>query len=110
MLFSRKISSRREEIRKNRPDVVPVSARLAPEGTRGSLAIAAGFFLVASAIMMLREDVVPYRPGQYVAQDILSRVEFKYPEKEQLQRARDVAKQKVLRVYKANPEAWSTVE
>src|SRR3954471_22684703 len=98
MFWSRKISSRREEIRKNRPDVVPVSARLAPEGVRGSLVIVAGFFVVTTAIMILREDVVPYRPGQYVAQNIWARVECKYRDKEQLERARQAARAKVLRV------------
>src|SRR4051794_29723640 len=107
MLFTRKISSRREEIRKNRPDVVPVSARIAREGTKGSLMIAAAFFVVTTSILILREGVVPYRPGQYVAQDILARVEFRYPDKDQLERARQAARQRVLRVYKSNGDVWN---
>jgi cyclic-di-AMP phosphodiesterase PgpH len=90
--------------------MVPVSARMSSEGTRASILIAAAFFLVTTSILILREGVVPYRPGQYVAQDILARVEFKYPDKDKLERARQDARQRVLRVYKTNGEAWNAIE
>ena len=78
MFWSRKYGARRTEVRKNRPDRRGADwyAELKAKGVIGSLVVAGVFALVASAIVMLREDAVPYKPGQYVPQDIISRVDF----------------------------------
>jgi hypothetical protein len=77
-----KSRSRRAEIRKNRPDAAWLDwEQLRNSGALASLGIAAVFFLATSAVMMLREQVVPYRPGQWIPHDIVSRVDFSYRNK-----------------------------
>jgi len=80
MFWSRKYGARRTEVRKNRPDRRGADwyAELKAKGVIGSLVVAGVFALAASAIVMLREDAVPYRPGQYVPQDVISRVDFSF--------------------------------
>src|SRR3954469_17867624 len=90
---SRKSNSRREQIRKDRPDtVVRQWERMRTGGVMSSIGIAAAFFVVASAILMLREEVVPYRPGQNVQHDIVSRVNFSFMDKRKLLEAQREAK------------------
>src|SRR5688500_2770689 len=79
MLWSRKSGLRREQIRKERPDTIGRRwENLRANGVIVSLQIAAVFFLITTTILMLRDDVVPYRPGQWTHHDILSRVDFTY--------------------------------
>ena len=105
LIWPRKgVSSRRESIRKDRPDtMVRRWGQLRASGVLTSLAIALVLAAVASAMMMLREEVVPYRPGHYVAHDIVSRVEFTVPDKEKLSAA-----QRRARVRQSSPalERW----
>src|SRR5690349_577125 len=111
MVWSRHTTVRRAEIRKHRPDVPPpLRQRLSTERNFTSIVIAAGFFLVATCILMMRDQVIGYRPGQYAAQDILSRIEFTYADKDLLARERQAARGRVLRVFKSNGDVWSTVE
>src|SRR5260221_8493778 len=83
---------------------------LRASGALRSLGIAAGFFALAIAIVMLREDVVPYRPGQYVPQDILSRVDFDYRDKGQLDREKRDARESQPRIYKENGDVWGDLQ
>jgi len=43
-----------------------------------SLAIAGIFCIAITAMFLLRKQVVPYRPGEYVPHDIVARVDFKF--------------------------------
>ena len=98
-----KSRSRRTEIRKNRPDVTHLDwQKLKADGVPVSLAIAALFFLVASGILMLRQDVVPYRPDQPIPHDIVSRVAFDYLDKGRLTELQRQRYEREPRVYQAN--------
>ncbi|HEY1683116.1 MAG TPA: HDIG domain-containing protein, partial [Tepidisphaeraceae bacterium] len=99
----------REEIRRCRPEQ-RITTRLRSAQTRGALAIAAVFLVLASAILMLRESVLSYRPGQYVAQDIISRVDFVYHDSEQLHHYREQARERITHVFKSNGDVWSDIE
>ena len=76
-----KSGARRALIRENRPDT---SAqwwdRQRCNGVFPSIGIAAVFWLLATAILMLRQDVLPYRPGQAIRSDVNSRVDFDFPD------------------------------
>jgi len=76
----------------------------------GSLVVAGVFALVASAIVMLREDAVPYRPGQYVPQDIIGRVDFTFTDPERLAKAREAMRETEPHVFKVNGDAWGDLE
>ena len=109
--LTRKSVSRREQIRKDRPDTPARKwENLRSSGVLVSLQIAAAFWIVATAILMLRDDVVPYRAGQYTHHDILSRVDFVYMDKEALARAQARAVQTTPRVYTQVADAWDALE
>ena len=111
--FTRK-SARRTAIRKDRPDAADPRAfmqRMQAEGGLVATWIAFGFFVLASGILMLRENVVPYRPGQWAPHDIVSRVDFTFREQKLLDKAREQAREAQPRVYKAaDTDPWSVVE
>src|SRR5690349_9169283 len=92
---------RRAEIRKHRPDR-PGQAwqRFKAEGGLASIGIAVLFWMIASGIGMMRENVIPYRPGQFVRHDIVSRVAFTFHDEERLTEARRRAWDKQPRVYR----------
>jgi putative nucleotidyltransferase with HDIG domain len=111
MLWSRKYGARRTEVRKNRPDLGgSLFSDLKAMGVLGSLVVAAGFALVASAIVMLREDAVPYKPGQYVPQDVISRVEFTFRDYDRLAKLKQDLRESEPHVYKPNPGAWDALQ
>jgi putative nucleotidyltransferase with HDIG domain len=110
-LSRRCVSSRRESIRKDRPDtIVRRVAAWRASGVVTSVLIAALFAAIASTILMMREQVVPYRPGQYVAHDIVSRVEFVFPDKDKLAAAQRATRAAVPRIYAQSNEGWKTLE
>src|SRR5690606_30722202 len=102
-MFSRsRPSSRRQAIREDRPDHPRLMwQRWKEEGLQQSLLIAIGFWIVASGMMMLRQNVLPYRPGQYVPHDIVSRVDFFYHDSDLLKKAQQEASEKQPRIYRA---------
>src|SRR5215210_6994415 len=107
MLSFRKSSPRRAEIRKNRPDTTEKwLLRARAEGQFASVWVAAAFFVAASAIVLMREEVVPWRAGQWAPYDVRARVKFVFPDKEMLEKARQVRRNMEPRVYKANPNVW----
>jgi putative nucleotidyltransferase with HDIG domain len=113
-LFTRK-SARRAEIRKNRPDsrsgLVQNVQKMQAEGSLIAVWVACVFAAAAMLILTLRENVVPYRPGQYAPHDIVSRVDFVYHDEGQLAKARRAARDEMPRVYKpAEPDPWTLVE
>src|SRR5439155_17947059 len=109
--WSRKSVSRREHIRKDRPDTTARRwQRLRASGVVVSIQIALAFWLFATAILMLREDVVPYRPGQWVHHDIMSRVTFVYMDKQKLAEAQRLARLNEPHVYSQVTDAWKVLE
>jgi putative nucleotidyltransferase with HDIG domain len=109
--WSHKSVSRREQIRKDRPDTRARRwERMRTSGVLVSLQIAGFFWVLATAILMLREDVVPYRPGQFAHHDIISRVDFTFMDKQRLADAQRLARQTAPHVYVAVPDAWKTLE
>src|SRR5688572_17891275 len=111
MLFSRKSGFRREQIRKERPDTIMRRwEKLRVDGVIVSIQIALAFFILTTAIMLLRQEVVPYRPGQWTHHDILSRVDFIYMDQETLTRKQQDARLATPRVYSHVPDAWKPLE
>lgn len=86
-------------------------ARLRAEGGLLSIGIAAIFCIGAAAILVMREDVVRYRPGQWVHHDIVARVDFAYRDDRLLAAQRERARDDQPRVYRqATPDPWKLVE
>jgi putative nucleotidyltransferase with HDIG domain len=102
-----KSRSRRTEIRKNRPE----GPRLNWDGWRASgaltsVGIVAAFFIVASGILMMRQEVVRYRPNQWIPHDIVSRVDFTFSDQSLLARLQHEAREREPRVYTSNGDVW----
>src|SRR3954462_14680434 len=107
MFWSRNRGARRTEIRKNRPDSNSRRwAELRASGTLTSLWVAAGFCVACICIMMLREDVVPYRPGEFTSTDILARTTFRFADSDELAKQRRVRQEMEPRVYSANGDVY----
>src|SRR5215213_1270820 len=102
-----KSRSRRVEIRKNRPDAARLDwDAMRASGVLTSLGIAFAFFLLASGILMMRQEVVRYRPNQWIPHDIVSRVDFTYFDGRQLNAAQTDARERTPRVYVAQRDVW----
>lgn len=112
MFFFRKSGARRAEIRKNRPDVgASLAERVRSRGGMWSLGVAVAFCVLAVSILILRDNVIPYRPGQFVHHDITSRVLFKSMDDRKLDAARERAREKTARRYKlADPSPWTVIQ
>ncbi len=112
MLGFRKSGARRAEIRKNRPDAgITLATRIRSEGGLIPIAIAVCFCIAASGILLLRENVVAYRPGQLVHHDITARVLFKSRDDKKLDAARDRARDATPRRYKpAEPNPFTVIQ
>jgi len=112
VIFRRSAISRRGEVFKYTadPSSQPNNGTWDAPGVKGSLLIAAGFFLAITAILTFRDKVVPYRVGQYVPQDVLARVDFDFPDRQKLEDAKQEARNLVPRVYKSNGDIWTTLE
>jgi putative nucleotidyltransferase with HDIG domain len=85
----------------------------AQHGPPLSMWVAVLFFVAAVAILMMREDVVPYRPGQYTASDIVSRVTFTWNDKSRLLQKRQLASAMEPKVYTPvaeGGEMWKKLE
>jgi putative nucleotidyltransferase with HDIG domain len=80
-------------------------------GTLGSLLIALSFFVAASSILMLREQVVPYRPGQYTSHDIVARVDFSFLDADLLADKQHEAFARAPRVYRTTgADPWTNLQ
>jgi putative nucleotidyltransferase with HDIG domain len=102
-----KSRSRREEIRKNRPDAARLDwEALRASGVTTSLGIAATFFVLATGILMLRQEVVRYRPNQWIPHDIVSRVDFNHFDGRRVSAAQAAAREREPRVYVAAGDPW----
>ena len=97
-----KSGARRALIREGRPDTTAAFwDRQRCNGVFPSVGIAAVFWMLATGILLLREDVVPYRPGQAVRSDVISRVDFTFPDEGVRVRQQYVARAETPRVYRA---------
>lgn len=112
MLGMGKSTTRRAEIRRNRPDAgLSFLARLRAEGGFTSLLVAAAFAMLVAGILVMREDVVAYRPGQWVTHDVVARVDFVYPDERLLVAKREQARENQPRVYhQVDPNPWTAIE
>jgi putative nucleotidyltransferase with HDIG domain len=109
--WSHKSVSRREHIRKDRPDHPSRRwQRLRSGGVIASIQIAAVFWVLATSILMLRDDVVPYRPGQWAHHDILARVDFTYMDNQKLADLQRKAREDEPHVYTEDASAWKALE
>lgn len=80
------------------------------EGKVRGVWIAIGFAIIASCIALLREEVAPYRPGQWVGHDIVSRVDFQYSDRAELTRIQERRREAEPRVYKSNGDVWAQLD
>src|SRR3569623_2054127 len=111
MLWNRKSRSRRTEIRKNRQDTLAHSwRRMQQSGVLPAIAIAAVFCAIVIAILMMREEVLPYRPEQAVLSDVVARVDFVFPDTSRLTARQAEASEQSPRVYKDNGKVWADLE
>src|SRR2546430_1275520 len=111
MLWSRRRGARRQEIRKNRPDSSSRRwAELRANGTLLSMWVAAGFCVATICVMMLRENVVPYRPGEYTPTDVVARVAFRFTDNDELAKLRQMRREMEPRVYTANGDTYRRLE
>ena len=106
-----KTPARRTEIRNKRPDADRTFLNvMRSHGAMPTIAVAIVFFLLASAILMLRRDVIRWRPGQAVQSDIVSRVDFTFTDPDVLAQKRREARDGTPRVYKSNGDVWTPVQ
>jgi cyclic-di-AMP phosphodiesterase PgpH len=75
-----------------------------------SLGIALTFWLVGSGIASLRERIVRHRPGQYVHEDVTSRVAFAYVNPILVAEIQQRAREAAPRVYRAVAQPFAEVE
>jgi putative nucleotidyltransferase with HDIG domain len=70
------------------------------------IGIAVFFAIITFAILELRQDVLAYRPGQFVPRAIYSRVPFSFVDHDLLTKIREDARETTPRIYQAVPNAW----
>lgn len=89
---------------------VTLGRALRSEGVFKSMVIAIAFATIASVILMLRSDVVAYRPGQYVAHDINARTEFRYFDGKTFEEVKNRAAVAQPRVFKESRKALEEIQ
>jgi cyclic-di-AMP phosphodiesterase PgpH len=87
-----------------------VSCAVNMPGVGKSLLIALAFATIASVILMLRAEVVAYRPGQYARYDVVARTEFDYFDNVKLEDARRQAAAATPRVLKESRRVWDELQ
>jgi putative nucleotidyltransferase with HDIG domain len=112
MIFSRKRGARRREIRKKCPDAgTRWLLDMRADGSLRTLWVAVAFCIATVAVMSLRLNVIAYRPGQYATHDIVSRVPFRYHDKDELEKKKRIAREIEPRVYTAtDTDSWKKLE
>src|SRR5208282_6034459 len=105
--FSRKRAAARETKRQG----PTLWHTLRERGGLVSLGIAAGFCVCLIALFLLREQVVPFRPGQFVPHDITARVDFVFYDRDRFDGLVDMARKSAPHVYRQTPgDVWSSLE
>ena len=116
MFSNQKSSARRLAIRENRPDTSAIWFKeLKCNGAVTSVGIAAIFWILASAILMMRQEVLPYRIGQTVRYDIMSRVSFDYVDASMRKQKQEEARNAALPVFSSRVDLktsdnWQALE
>jgi putative nucleotidyltransferase with HDIG domain len=116
MFSSQKSTARRTAIRENRPDsFVALWNEAKACGGVASMGIAAIFCILAILILMLREEVVPFRPGQALPNDYISRVDFSYKDTGLRIQAQQEARRHTPRIYrttfeKSAGDSWQSLQ
>src|SRR5579871_5340585 len=100
-MWTAKSRSRRADIRKNRPEPSRVwsRVRMSPE-SQGPFWVAVIFFVCATLILMWRQEVITYRPGQWIPNDIVARVQFTYSDNDILSVMKKNARDREPLVYR----------
>ncbi len=106
-----KAKTRRNSIRESRKDSGAYWRSLREHGGWASIGIAIGFWFILTLLLLLRNNVVRYRPGEYVPHDILARVDFKFFDSEIHDRQVTLARDFAPRVYRATgDDIWAAVQ
>ena len=104
--------SRRSAIRENRHDYEARSATELPRHDLvPSLAIAGVFWIAITCLLLLRKEVVQYRPGEYVPHDIVARVDFRFTDRALYDNLAKEKRESAPRVYRriaADP--WDKIQ
>jgi putative nucleotidyltransferase with HDIG domain len=112
-MWTAKSRSRRADIRKNRPEpsrLGGVRVHLS-DGARGPLLVAVIFFICATTILMWRQEVITYRPGQWIPNDIVARVQFSYTDNDILSVMKKNARDREPLVYRVPEEdPWADLQ
>jgi putative nucleotidyltransferase with HDIG domain len=111
-MWSGKSRTRRSEIRKCRPEAPWLDwEKWKAEGVPVSIGIAILFFVCTTCILMVRQDVIAYRPGQWIPHNIMARVSFSYYDADKLAIERLAARQNTPRIYQPNPDgdSWAAL-
>ena len=75
-----------------------------------SLAIAGVFWIAITALLLLRNQVVPYRPGEYVPHDIVARVDIRFKDDALLDNVIKQRRESAPRVYRrVAVDPWDTI-
>jgi putative nucleotidyltransferase with HDIG domain len=110
--FKSRVCSRRSAIRENRHDYEARSASEMPKHDLvPSLAIAGAFWLAITCLLLLRKEVVPYRPGEYLPHDIVARVDFHFTDRALYDNLIKEKRESAPRVYRKSPaDPWDKIQ
>jgi len=76
-----------------------------------SLAIAACFWLAVTCFLLLRKEVVAYRPGEYIPHDIVARVDFQFFDRARYDQLIEFKRDSAFRAYRRLPgDPWEKIE
>jgi putative nucleotidyltransferase with HDIG domain len=76
-----------------------------------SLAIACGFWLAITCLLLLRKDVVPLRAGEYVPHDIIARVDFHFTDVALYDNLTKQKRESAPRVYRQiSDDPWNKIQ
>lgn len=111
MFGFRKHPARRKEIRRQRAEAAkPWWQSLTSADALVCLGLVLIFWVTASVIVLLRENVVPLRPGQRAPHDVVGRVSFFYADPEVLADMQRAARNGRPRIYRPAGDPWSELE
>ena len=86
------------------------ASSLRSEGVFKSILIAIAFATIASLILLMRPEIVAYRPNQYVGHDIVARADFDYTDASVLDEARTKAAVAEPRVFVETRRTWDDIQ
>lgn len=112
-MWTQKSRSRRAaDIRKNRPEAPWLDyRRWRDQGMIGPVWVAVAFFVCAASILMWRQEVITYRPGQWIPNDVVARVPFAYQDPQILIDMKKTARDREPLVYRAaDGDVWGDLQ